>query len=143
MTSEYYNEQWYTDRWNSLPLELKRRAVNALQEVLPPDLQEIIQQKHAEYGHDWIHHLIDTTQEERDRMDAMLPPKEERWDPNLEGWPKTMSAHHGWGTAIRNVLRDAGIGDNQLPAAPYENGQTHQNWDDYYIAAVEAAVGLR
>lgn len=42
--------------------------------------------------------------------------------------------HHGWGTGIRNALRDAGFLDDQLP---------NENWDDYYIQVVELAVGIR
>jgi hypothetical protein len=39
--------------------------------------------------------------------------------------------HHGAGTWIRNELRH-GVHDHELPTG---------NWDDYYVCAVEAAVG--
>lgn len=42
--------------------------------------------------------------------------------------------HHGWGTAIRNSLRDHVCKDDQLPSG---------NWDDYYIQLVEIACGVR
>jgi|GEM_PF-3059140 len=42
--------------------------------------------------------------------------------------------HHGWGTAIRNSLRDNVCLDDKLPS---------KNWDDYYIQLVELACGLR
>jgi|SRR5690348_2098301 len=42
--------------------------------------------------------------------------------------------HHGWGTAIRNLLRDKVCRDNKLPSG---------NWDDVYIPIVEIALGLR
>jgi len=41
--------------------------------------------------------------------------------------------HHGWGTAIRNYLRDKICLDDQLPSG---------NWDDYYIRLVEKACGI-
>lgn len=143
--NEYYNEQWYTDRWNSLPYELKRRAVDAVKSVLSEEDTEQIISKHKIYGRDWIHHLIDTRDVDRYEMNQMLS-EDKRDDPEYQ-WPLTMSAHHGWGTSIRNLLRDkeygAGITDDQLPPAPYEGGEHHSNWDDYYVSVVEAAVGLR
>lgn len=42
--------------------------------------------------------------------------------------------HHGWGTAIRNSLRDNVCLDDELPSG---------NWDDYYVPLVEIACGLR
>jgi hypothetical protein len=42
--------------------------------------------------------------------------------------------HHGWGTGIRNFLRDKVCLDDQLPSG---------NWDDYYIQLWEMACGLR
>jgi hypothetical protein len=46
-----------------------------------------------------------------------------------------ISLHHGWGTAIRNMLRTTGgLSDNLLP---------DKNWDDYYIQVIEAAIGVR
>jgi hypothetical protein len=42
--------------------------------------------------------------------------------------------HHGWGTAIRNNLRDNVCRDDKLPSG---------NWDDYYIQFVEIALELR
>lgn len=50
--------------------------------------------------------------------------------------PKTWWAayHHGWGTNIRNSLRDNVCRDDELPS---------KNWDDYYVQLVEVACGLR
>ena len=42
--------------------------------------------------------------------------------------------HHGWGTGIRNLLREKVALDDALPTG---------NWDDYYVQAIEAAAGLR
>jgi hypothetical protein len=49
--------------------------------------------------------------------------------------PKTWWAlyHHGWGTAIRNALRDMVCLDKELPSG---------NWDDYYIQIIEIYLGL-
>jgi hypothetical protein len=50
--------------------------------------------------------------------------------------PKTWWAfyHHGWGTAVRNALRDKVCLDKELPSG---------NWDDYYIQIIEIYLGLR
>lgn len=50
--------------------------------------------------------------------------------------PKTWWAawHHGWGTGVRNDLRDNVCRDDELPSG---------NWDDYYVQLVEIAVGVR
>lgn len=47
-----------------------------------------------------------------------------------KGW--MVEHHHFAGTALRNLLREA-IKDGELPTG---------NWDDYYVAATEAACGL-
>jgi len=39
--------------------------------------------------------------------------------------------HFGWGMGVRNLLREKGILDNELPSG---------NWDDYYVAVVEDAL---
>lgn len=46
--------------------------------------------------------------------------------------------HHGWGTAIRNLLRDKVCTDDKLPGSPED-----KNWDNYYVYLVEVAIGLR
>ncbi len=150
MTSTYYNEAWYDARWESLTPVMRKLAADSIKKALDEPTQELIRQKYAEYGHDWMHHLYDQSQEVIDEMNALLP---EEYQDDLEqyGWPATMSAHHGFGMQIRNLLRDdefgAGIADDDLPEAPYENwtheGVGPRNWDDYYIQAIEAAVGLR
>lgn len=57
--------------------------------------------------------------------------KEEHEKDNRTWWA---SHHHGWGTSIRNSLRDNVCLDDKLPT---------KNWDDYYIQIVEIALGLR
>jgi hypothetical protein len=39
--------------------------------------------------------------------------------------------HHGWGTGVRNLLREKGLTDDMTPDG---------NWDDYYVMVVEEAV---
>lgn len=140
----YFNDRWYTERWESMPVEMRERAVAAAKKAISDNDFELIRRKHAEHGGDWIHFLYDTSQEERDEMNALMP---EGTDLEEFGWPETQSAHHFFGMHFRNHLRDpergAGILDDDLPEAPYENGQTHKNWDDYYVAVIEAAAGLR
>ena len=61
--------------------------------------------------------------------DATKIREEYKKDPNT-WWA---AYHHGWGTAIRNHLRDKVCLDDQLPSG---------NWDDYYIRLVEKACGI-
>lgn len=56
----------------------------------------------------------------------------QEWSHNPETW--WAMAHHGWGTSVRNSLRDNVCLDDKLPSG---------NWDDYYIPLVEIAVGVR
>lgn len=130
--SEYYNEAWYDERWQAMPQVMRKVAADAIKKVLDEETVELIKAKHAEHGRDWIHYLIDIDPEETPFL----------YDLGMT----TMSAHHGWGTGIRNLLRDeegANIRDEDLPPAPYEGGVEQSIWDDYYVQAVEAAVGLR
>lgn len=50
-------------------------------------------------------------------------------------WVSEFFMHHGWGTAIRNLLRDEVCLDKDLPS--------EWGWDDYYTQLVEIAVGAR
>lgn len=54
------------------------------------------------------------------------------WDKDNSTWWAMI--HHGWGTSVRNLLRDNVCTDAKLPSG---------NWDDYYIQMVEVACGLR
>lgn len=53
-------------------------------------------------------------------------------DKGLVEW--ALEFHMFWGMGVRNLLRGKGLKDDLLP---------DQNWDDYYIQVVEAAVGAR
>lgn len=137
--SEYYDDAWYDARWASMPPVMRKVAADALRKQLEdqPELVEQIKRKHAEHGHAWIHYLTDLSDEEieRYRKVGMLGPDQTTW-----------GEHMWWGMSVRNFLRSvegANIKDEDLPPAPYESGDTHQNWDDYYVQAIEAAVGLR
>lgn len=132
----------YDKCWIDMPVEMRQRAVAAVKEALDEETVELIRRKHAEHGHDWIHHLID--------LDPETAEKGVKVGMLREGYT-TMSAHHGWGTGIRNLLRtEAGIRDEDLPGVEWthvvlEDG-THpieHNWDDHYTNVVEAAVGIR
>lgn len=49
------------------------------------------------------------------------------------------SFHHGFGTAIRNLLRDKVCTDDKLPS----KNERDKNWDNYYTYLIEIAVGAR
>lgn len=68
---------------------------------------------------------------------------------NPYGWPTKDMWHFGQGMQVRNLLREKGFTDDQLPPVPYEialegGGSKHieevRNWDDFYTAALEAAA---
>lgn len=48
--------------------------------------------------------------------------------------------HHGWGTGIRNYMREL-YTDDELPNTPYDDDRGEfKNYDDYYIGIVEVAL---
>lgn len=63
----------------------------------------------------------------------------ELWKKNPEDWIHKAYAHHGFGTAIRNILREI-IKDSELPPVDYD-GEPMKNWDDWYIKVLEEAAG--
>lgn len=85
--------------------------------------------------------------EKREEIVAML-----RKELNMDSFRRAMDADpHGWSTksgwhmfggmGIRNLLREKGFTDDQLPKVAYPHGEA-QNWDDFYTAALEAAAGV-
>jgi hypothetical protein len=48
--------------------------------------------------------------------------------------------HTYGGSDVRNVLREAGLLDTELPPDPESAAG---NWDSFYIPIVEAAIGVR
>jgi hypothetical protein len=134
-----YDAAWYDTRWRSLSDDQRVRAVAIVKASLEGDERKRIQEKHARHGGDWIHHLIDLDPEMQDDAFAVGLVSSEQ---------ATLSGHHGFGTYIRNRLRTgagvtAGIPDEELPDAPYPDGSQQRTWDDYYVQAIEAALGLR
>ena len=118
---------------------MKKVGVTVIKRSISEEDFALIRAKHKTHGRNWIHYLIETSAAERADMDALLP------EGSDAKWPMTMSAHHGFGTHIRNILRSdngAGIRDEDLPPAPYEDGSMQRNWDDHYLAFIEAAAGL-
>lgn len=49
--------------------------------------------------------------------------------------------HFGNGMMIRNYLRHQ-CPDDRLPLVDYGNGNSYQNWDDWYLPALREALGL-
>lgn len=81
------------------------------------------------------------TQDQRDRAKAILLAKltpdvleevRELHGDDPISWASPY--HHFWGMGIRNLLRQEGFKDAELPSG---------NWDDYYVAVVEYAAGIR
>lgn len=50
--------------------------------------------------------------------------------------------HFSQGMGIRNLLREKGFKDQDLPEVEYPDGYVACNWDDFYTAALEAAAGV-
>lgn len=49
-------------------------------------------------------------------------------------WVIDIHEHFGWGMHVRNLLRQHGLTDDQVPSG---------NLDDYYVCLVEEATGMR
>lgn len=131
--TEFGSDEWYEARWNSLSSEQQQKAIAVCKRIVSPKDFESIRRKQAEYGHQWIHHLIDLSDEDQKDFQEM----------GLSGEKQTtMSAHHIWGTNIRNQLRHGVCSDEDLPLAPYPDGESYSNWDDYYCQALEAAAKI-
>lgn len=136
----FYDDAWYDERWRSLSDDQRSRASAMVAAALDDETKARVTAKYAEHGpHFWIHHLIDLDPETQD--DAFAAGL-------VAAQQTTMSGHHIFGTSIRNLLRNGnfgyrGIRDEELPPAPYEDGSLQRNWDDFYVQAIEAAVGLR
>jgi hypothetical protein len=104
--------EWNLNAFRALPVELRKQAVNIIRKAFDIDNES---RQTSEIVIGYI--KSDTSQ----------------W------WA---GYHHGWGTAIRNLLREEGITDDKLPFFKYgypSEEQPSGNWDDYYIAIVEVA----
>ena len=85
--------------------------------------------------------LAELTQEQRDRAAKIIleavPEGVQKliriaYSVNPESWYAPY--HFSWGMALRNHLREKGFTDKEVP---------DRNLDDYYVALVEYALGLR
>lgn len=121
MTEHAYREM----AWKKLSVEDRRRAVEIL-ELLDDEL-DVVAEAFAKYDYDWDIHEPFTTTFEVDGIEI------------ADYW------HFGGGMYVRNLLREHGFTDDQLPPFDefYGEGTDVRNWDDYYIACVEAAAGVR
>lgn len=74
----------------------------------------------------------------------------EQIEANPVDWSTKGMWHFGQGMQIRNLLREKGFADQDLPGVPYniapfggdEKIEEMHNWDDFYTAAIEAAAGV-
>ena len=127
----------YDEAWRAVDPEVRQKAVEVLRLALGEDQLALIRDAVAEHGpHDWHAH-------EPFSANVVYDVDEETGEELTMNYPW----HFGPGMAIRNLLRSAGLRDEVLPRhamdAFYGQGAGIQNWDDYYIAAVEAAAGVR
>ncbi len=104
--------------WATLPAYIQKRAVEAVDEFLNrrQGAKEMIRAAHEANPYDWY---------VRDLLGLKL---DDQASPRIP-WP----FHLRQGMAVRNALREAGLLDAALPK---------NNWDDYYIAALEIAAGI-
>ncbi len=127
-----YDAAWYDERWNSMPPVMRKLAADTIKKVLDEETVELIRAKHAQYGYEWIHHLIDMSPQFIEDAVAV--------GMAVEG-QTTMSGHHIFGTQIRNLLRNeeygAGIRDDDLPGAEWVHATLsdgshpiEHNWHD-------------
>jgi len=68
-----------------------------------------------------------------DHLKRKIPPEV------LQGWKNdgVGKRFHFWGgMAVRNTLREVML-DEELPAVPYDGGESYSNWDDYYTGALQ------
>lgn len=127
----------YDEAWAAVSPEVRDEAVRVLREALMETDLQLIREAVERHGrHEWISHepfttkvVYDTDEETGEEMFFM------------NSW------HFGPGMGIRNLLRQAGLTDDKLPSDAmdfyYGAGSGIQNWDDYYVQAVEAAAGAR
>lgn len=121
-------QSWHESAWKLLPVESRRRAVAILQDIVPSEDFEACRTAYAEHGSDW--------------------PDNEPWSSLIDYGDGNMfrnSWHHSGGMAVRNILREQGFKDVELPPFDeyYGEGTDVRNWDDYYVACFEAAAGVR
>lgn len=98
-------KKYYDERLAEIPKDVLQKAVAHLKNLIPPIERAQIKEEVRKHGsQEWIHQVGE------------------------------LGLHFGWGMAIRNQLREAGLSDSMLPLG---------NWDDYYVACIEIACGAR
>lgn len=114
-------QEWHERKWAELPRSTQRRAVNHLRDYVftAADFHEFRKLWH-EAGPDWASAdftPVETKKKIIEEYGCYIP----------------TPFHFGAGMGIRNELRDV-VKDDELPTG---------NWDDYYIPAIERAIGVR
>jgi hypothetical protein len=100
--------------WAELDPEIRHRAVSLIRRRVPVGQLRELRDIIDRHGDDWPFTDLAPVQP-HERLHIPIP------------------YHFAGGMAMRNCLREE-IGDDELPTG---------TWDDYYIQAVEAAVGKR
>jgi len=107
-----------------LPDDLQARAVEYLRSALHPDSLAYLRDFHSRYP-GWNGDEV-TPEEHEEHMSKY-------------GMSIPMPFHFGTGMAIRNVLRGT-LKDHELPPVDYGDGNSYQNWDDYYHAVLDEVI---
>lgn len=124
------DDKYFDKRFLEIPSDWLSRAVPVValwfSKIGEKEQKEVLRHYLKCYGkhgpHEWFHHLSD---------DAA-----KKWEEENPGKPRIpYSPHMGVGMGFRNHLREQGMIDGDGCPIP--------NWDDYYIAYLEFALGLR
>ena len=110
-------------------LTVDHSVVGQIIEVLRTELRQVLpelKERICEQPNDWI----------GGRESIPCPVCEENVKPTCHackgtGRTREWPLHHGWGTWVRNCIRQAGFLDDLTPDG---------NWDDYYVGLVQLAV---
>lgn len=114
--SEFHERMWVL-----LDPAIRAEAIAVLARELPTPTKDWVRSRFAEDGGNWPS-SDETSPEVRQEIEAEF------------GFCIPSPFHFGAGMGIRNLLRQEVGADSILPSG---------NWDDFYIAAVERAVGVR
>jgi hypothetical protein len=111
--------------WEKVPPELREKCVKHLRDNFTQSVYDHINGLREREGDDWP-------------SASEVGPEDEAEMILKYGFCVPSPFHFGTGMAIRNLLREV-VKDAELPPVDYDD-QPMQNWDDYYIAAVEEAL---
>lgn len=122
---------WPDVAWAKLTAEQQQRAADIIRSVENfEEIAPVVREAHAKHGRDFIHQepFAEEVMIEVDGQEHEM-----RWSWHMSG-----------GMALRNLLRDKGFRDDELPGLPeFYDGADISTWDDFYVQALEAAVGVR